>query len=85
LKNADGALAKLVRKISWAVQLNEHVAERGDIRFPPCLKLGYEGIVSKRLGSPYLSGRSRRLQPAPYRRLPRPRQEDRQRQAICAV
>jgi ATP-dependent DNA ligase len=24
-------------------------------------KLGFEGIVSKRLGSPYVSGRSRRI------------------------
>jgi bifunctional non-homologous end joining protein LigD len=54
-----GTLAKLVRKTSWAVQLNEHIVERGDIVFRHACKLGYEGIVSKRLGSPYLSGRSR--------------------------
>jgi ATP-dependent DNA ligase len=45
-------LAKLVRKASWAVQLNEHIAERGDIVFRHACKLGFEGIVSKRLGSP---------------------------------
>jgi bifunctional non-homologous end joining protein LigD len=41
------------------VQLNEHIIECGDIVFPHACKLGYEGIVSKRLGSPYVSGRSR--------------------------
>jgi hypothetical protein len=55
----NGALAKLVRKASWAVQLNEHIAERGDIVFRHACKLGFEGIVSKRVGSPYRSGRSR--------------------------
>jgi bifunctional non-homologous end joining protein LigD len=42
------------------VQLNEHIAERGDIVFRHACKLGLEGIVSKRLGSRYRSGRSRR-------------------------
>jgi ATP-dependent DNA ligase len=32
------------------VQLNEHIAERGDIVFRHACKLGLEGIVSKRLG-----------------------------------
>jgi hypothetical protein len=54
-----GTLAKLVRKASWAVQLNEHIIECGDIVFRHACKLGYEGIGSKRLGSPYVSGRSR--------------------------
>jgi ATP-dependent DNA ligase len=31
LEERKGVLAKLVRKASWAVQLNEHIAERGDI------------------------------------------------------
>jgi hypothetical protein len=52
-------LAKLLRKSSWALQLNEHIVESGDIVFRHACKLGYEGIVSKRLGSPYISGRSR--------------------------
>jgi bifunctional non-homologous end joining protein LigD len=59
LEERKGVLAKLVRKASWAVQLNEYIAERGDIVFRHACKLGYEGIVSKRLGSPYISGRSR--------------------------
>ena len=52
-------LAKLLRKSSWALQLNEHIVESGDIVFRHACKLGFEGIVSKRLGSPYVSGRSR--------------------------
>jgi bifunctional non-homologous end joining protein LigD len=31
----------------------------GDVVFRHAYKLGLEGIVSKRLGSPYISGRSR--------------------------
>src|SRR5262249_45922703 len=50
---------RTLRKASWAVQLNEHVADRGDVVFRQACKLGLEGIVSKRLGSPYRSGRSR--------------------------
>jgi ATP-dependent DNA ligase len=57
LEERKGVLAKLVRKASWAVQLNEYIAERGDIVFRHACKLGFEGIVSKRLGSPYISGR----------------------------
>jgi bifunctional non-homologous end joining protein LigD len=38
---------------------NHHIDEAGDIVFRHACKLGFEGIVSKRLGSPYVSGRSR--------------------------
>jgi bifunctional non-homologous end joining protein LigD len=52
-------LGKLLR---WAaergLQFNEHIAEPGDIVFRHACKLGLEGIVSKRLGSRYRSGRS---------------------------
>jgi hypothetical protein len=41
------------------LQLSEHIEEPGDIVFRHACKLGYEGIVSKRLGSAYVSGRSR--------------------------
>jgi ATP-dependent DNA ligase len=41
------------------LQLNEYVAEPGDVVFRHACKLGFEGIVSKRLGSRYRSGRSR--------------------------
>jgi bifunctional non-homologous end joining protein LigD len=39
--------------------LNEHIDEAGNVVFRHACKLGFEGIVSKRLGSPYVSGRSR--------------------------
>jgi bifunctional non-homologous end joining protein LigD len=59
LEERKRALAKLLRKTSWALQLNDHIVQSGDIVFRHACKLGYEGIVSKRLGSPYVSGRSR--------------------------
>jgi bifunctional non-homologous end joining protein LigD len=53
-------LSKLLR---WSAQiglrLNEHIAEPGDVVFRHACKLGFEGIVSKRLGSRYRSGRSK--------------------------
>jgi ATP-dependent DNA ligase len=59
LEKRKSELAKLPRKASWAVHFNEHIAEPGDVVFRHACKLGLEGIVSKRLGSPYRSGRSR--------------------------
>jgi bifunctional non-homologous end joining protein LigD len=47
-----------MRNASAPLQLNEHIEEAGDIVFRHACKLGFEGIVSKRLGSPYVSGRS---------------------------
>jgi bifunctional non-homologous end joining protein LigD len=40
------------------LQMNDHLAELGDIVFRHACALGFDGIVSKRLGSPYRSGRS---------------------------
>jgi bifunctional non-homologous end joining protein LigD len=40
------------------IVLNEHYDGNGEIVFEYACKLGCEGIVSKRLGSPYRSGRS---------------------------
>jgi bifunctional non-homologous end joining protein LigD len=59
LEERKRALAKLLRKASWPLQLNEHIEEQGDIVFRYACELGLEGIVSKRLGSFYRSGRSR--------------------------
>ena len=36
-----------------------HINEPGDVVFRHACRLGFEGIVSKRLGSPYRSRRSR--------------------------
>jgi bifunctional non-homologous end joining protein LigD len=38
--------------------LNEHLTHPGDVVFRHARKMGLEGIVSKRLGSRYRSGRS---------------------------
>ena len=55
---ARAALAKLLRHTKAGLLLNEHIDEPGDVVFRHACKLGL-GIVSKRLGSPYHSGRSR--------------------------
>jgi ATP-dependent DNA ligase len=51
-------LANLVRGPHPGIVLNEFFEGDGDILFEHACKLGCEGIVSKRLGSPYRSGRS---------------------------
>ena len=51
-------MAKLVRGPHPGIVLNEVFEGNGDILFEHACKLGCEGIVSKRLGSPYRSGRS---------------------------
>jgi bifunctional non-homologous end joining protein LigD len=51
-------LRKLVRGPHPGIGLNECYEGDGDIVFQHACKLGCEGIVSKRLGSPYRSGRS---------------------------
>ena len=53
-------LGKLLRwSAQIGLQLNEHIAEPGDVVFRHACKMGLEGIVSKRLGSRYRSGRSK--------------------------
>jgi bifunctional non-homologous end joining protein LigD len=51
-------LSRLVRGPRPGIVLNEHYDGDGDIVFEHACKLGCEGIVSKRLGSLYRSGRS---------------------------
>jgi bifunctional non-homologous end joining protein LigD len=51
-------LAKLLRGSNLSIVLNEHFEEDGAVVFREACKLGCEGIVSKRLGSLYRSGRS---------------------------
>src|SRR6516164_6726993 len=50
-------LAKLVRSPHLGIVLNEHYEGDGNIIFQHACKLGCEGIVSKRLGLMYRSGR----------------------------
>jgi bifunctional non-homologous end joining protein LigD len=52
-------LAGLLRKPSQGIALNEHYVGHGDIVYQQACKLGCEGIVSKRIGSTYRSGRSK--------------------------
>jgi bifunctional non-homologous end joining protein LigD len=52
-------LASVLAKAGPGVRLNEHIGhEDGATVFRHACKLGLEGIVSKRKGSPYRSGRS---------------------------
>jgi bifunctional non-homologous end joining protein LigD len=52
-------LMRLLARARIGLEVNDHIAEPGDVVFRYACQLGYEGIVSKRLGSPYISGRSR--------------------------
>ncbi len=50
-------LAKLLQAIPDGIAYNKHFSGDGVIIFKHACALGCEGIVSKRLGSPYRSGR----------------------------
>ena len=52
-------LASLLRGCLPGLRINEHLPYPGDVVFRHACKMGLEGIVSKRLGSRYISGRSR--------------------------
>jgi ATP-dependent DNA ligase len=51
-------LAKLLRRSPDGIAFNEHYAGDGAIIYKHACALGCEGIVSKRLGSPYRGGRA---------------------------
>src|SRR3954464_6950367 len=52
-------LASILRKARHGVRLNEHLEHpQGHVVFAHACRMGLEGIVSKRLGSRYRSGRS---------------------------
>jgi bifunctional non-homologous end joining protein LigD len=51
--------ASLLRSCRSGMQFNQHLAHPGDIVFAHACKMDLEGIVSKRLGSRYVSGRSK--------------------------
>ena len=52
-------LAQLLRSPHPGIALNTHYVGDGEIVYQQACKLGCEGIVSKRLGSIYRSGRSK--------------------------
>ena len=58
IKYRKRKLGKLLRAPHLGIVLNEHYEGNGEIIFKHACKLGCEGIVSKRLGSLYRSGRS---------------------------
>jgi bifunctional non-homologous end joining protein LigD len=59
LETRKATLASPLRASLPGLRLNEHLAHPGDIVFQHACKMGLEGIVSKRLGSRYRSGRSK--------------------------
>ena len=59
LKFRKAKLASILRQSRHGVRLNEHLEhDCGQTVFQHACKMGLEGIVSKRLGSRYRSGRS---------------------------
>jgi bifunctional non-homologous end joining protein LigD len=59
LEVRKATLASILRKSRTGVRLNEHLEHpEGEVVFRHACKMGLEGIVSKRLGSRYRSGRS---------------------------
>ena len=58
IEDRKAALKKLLSKSHPGIAYNRHFDVEGSIVFHHAVKLGCEGIVSKRLGSPYRSGRS---------------------------
>jgi ATP-dependent DNA ligase len=59
LETRKVTLASLLRRSLPGVRLNEHLAHDGESVFRHACKMGLEGIVSKRFGSRYRSGRSK--------------------------
>jgi bifunctional non-homologous end joining protein LigD len=59
LEVRKATLANIVARAGHAICFNDHIEEEdGETVFRHACKLGLEGIVSKRKGSPYRSGRS---------------------------
>ena len=58
IEDRKAALARLAADAKPGLQLSVHLDRPGDVVFEHACKLGLEGIVSKRRGSRYESGRS---------------------------
>lgn len=58
LEERKAMLAKLLKGAHSSIVLNQHFEADGAIVYREACRLGCEGIVSKRLGSPYRPGRS---------------------------
>ena len=61
IETRKATLLSVLRGCRPGIQFNQHLAHPGDVVFRHACKMGLEGIVSKRLGSPYRSGRNERL------------------------
>jgi hypothetical protein len=59
LEGRKASLEMILAKAGPGIRFNEHMEGDGETVFRQACQLGFEGIVSKRLGSPYVSGRSR--------------------------
>ena len=59
LEARKNALIRLLANTMPGLQLNGHIADLGEVVFRHACAMGLEGIVSKRLGSRYVSGRCR--------------------------
>ena len=59
LRSSKATLASIVAKAQPGIRFNEHIEGDGPTVFAHACKLRLEGIVSKRLGSRYRSGRSK--------------------------
>src|SRR5499433_3498271 len=59
LETRKATLASLLRGSLPGLHLNEHLAHDGESVFRHTCKMGFKGIVSKRLGSRYRSSRSK--------------------------
>jgi bifunctional non-homologous end joining protein LigD len=59
VEQRKGRLVRLIRDRHPGIVFNAHYIVDGGIVFKNACALGCEGIVSKRLGSPYRSGRSK--------------------------
>ena len=57
LADRNAALGKLLRRAKPGIRYSEHISGDGRDIFEHACKLGLEGIVSKRLNSPYRSGK----------------------------
>jgi bifunctional non-homologous end joining protein LigD len=58
IEERKAELTKLLRRPHDGIALNEHFEDDGAAVYRAACELGCEGIVSKRLGSPYRAGRS---------------------------
>jgi bifunctional non-homologous end joining protein LigD len=56
---ASQSFRRLLRGCSVGLRVNTHLSHPGDVVFQHACKMGLEGIVSKRLGSRYRSGRTK--------------------------